>query len=166
MLAWNASSKAPPATTRGAPRLLLPPPRRRSHVTAEKSRGKVTRAPPPAWRAPSVQILFHPPCPERPSGARWRASPALPPRRAKHSALGGKAPGPAWSTLGTVKRLVRLMTPHTINAAPRLREPGARPEGARCDAQEKINGVSMNGHAGPGLRKRRPSPQDSREAQA
>lgn len=75
-------------------------------------------------------------------------------------------PSPAWSTLGTVKRLVRLMTPHTINAAPRLREPGARPEGARGDAQEKINGVSMNGHAGPGLRKRRPSPQDSREAQA
>lgn len=142
------------------------PHRHMSHVTAEKSRGKVTRAPPPARRAPGAQILFHPPCPERPSGAGWRAPPALPtPATAGETQrLFVGRPRPAWSALGRVKSLVRLMTSHTINSAPRPREPGARPEGASCHAQGKINGVSMNEHAGPRLRKRGPSPQGSREA--
>lgn len=55
------------------------PPPGRGHVTAEKSRGKVTGAPPPCWRVRGARILFHRPSPRRPSGAR--AAAAIPVRR-------------------------------------------------------------------------------------
>lgn len=50
-------------------------------MTAEKSRGKVTGAPPPCWRVRGARILFHRPSPRRPSGAtRRRCHPSAPPR--------------------------------------------------------------------------------------
>lgn len=50
------------------------------------------------------------------------------------------------------------MPSHGGTAAPRPRAPKARPGGTCCEAQGKINSVSMNGHEGPGLHKRGPSP--------
>lgn len=50
-------------------------------MTAEKSRGKVTGAPPPCRRVRGARILFHRPSPRRPSGAtRCRCHPSAPPR--------------------------------------------------------------------------------------
>lgn len=69
------------ALTTAASRPAPSPHRGGGHVAAEKSRGKVTRAPPPCWRVRGARILFHRPSPRRPSGASRRAPPWEPPTR-------------------------------------------------------------------------------------
>lgn len=64
-------------SNRGFPPRPFPQPGQ-GHVTAEKSRGKVTGAPPPCWRVRGARILFHRPSPRRPSGAtRRRCHPSV-----------------------------------------------------------------------------------------
>lgn len=144
-----------------------PPLPRGRHVTAEKSRGKVTESPAPGLARPGRSDPVSPAKPRetfRSELARL-ASTATPAAAGEMQRLSVGRPGPAWSTLGTVELSAPDADPHPKRRiAPR--EPRAPPEGARCETQGKINGVSMNGRAQPGLRKPRPSPQDSPETQA
>lgn len=125
------------------PKHPAPSPARRggSRDGGEKVGERLAGAPPPAWRAPGAQILFHPPRLQRPSAAFGRASPALPPRRQRaERGASSEGRGLRAQPRGQLRTpCARPTTSHTRNAAPHPREPGARPEGARRDAQGKLN---------------------------
>ena len=114
LLAWKASSPPPPATAVGAPR-----PSRGRHVTAEKSRGKVTASPAPGLARPGRADPVPPARPRetfRSDLARVASAVTLEAAGDKKRLGVGR---PAWSTLGTAKSLVSPKTTHVRRAAPR-----------------------------------------------
>lgn len=158
MLAWKASSPPPPATAVGASR-----PSRGRHVTAEKSRGKVTASPAPGLARPG---RADPVPPARPRETfRSELSPALSPRRqqATKSAFGWEGlDGQPW---GQRRAWCPRRQPTSEG---RRRSPRAHCASGRGSPRSPrtINGASLNPRAGPGLHKSAPSPQDSPDIQA
>ena len=131
VLTGNASS----CGRRGPP---LPPPGR--HVTAEKSRGKVTASPAPGL----ARLGRSDPVPPARPGDTFRSELARVGGAATPATAGevqrrwvGR-PSPAWSTLGTVKSLVCPKTTHTRNAAPRPASPERLRKGLTARPKEQL----------------------------
>ncbi|XP_055270849.1 uncharacterized protein LOC129548330 [Moschus berezovskii] len=140
----------PPPPDCGFNRSLGRRPRRRRRLQLRKVGERLRRAPPPARRVPGAQVLFRWPGPGRPSGASWRASPALSPRRqqATKSAFGWEGlRGRPWGQR-------RAWCPRRQPASEgRRRSPRARGASGRGSPRSPrtINGASMNRRGGPGL---------------
>lgn len=135
-----------------------PPPAAGSRDGGEKVGERLAGAPPPARRARGAQILFHPPRLRRParlSGAgRRRCHPGDGERNGMPLREAGACVRSASGQIGT--QCARgHPTPGTLPRAPARRE-RVRKGLAGTHPESLINGVSMNEHAGPGLRKRRP----------